>query len=58
VLITWSVGDRLNPLAFNRPGIAKLPNGELVTFTGGHSPFLECPEAFDQAFARFMEQRA
>ena len=58
VLITWSVGDRLNPLAFNRPGIAKLPNGELATFKGGHSPFLECPEAFDEVFARFMEQRA
>jgi hypothetical protein len=30
----------------------------LATFTGGHSPFLECPEAFDEVFARFMEQRA
>lgn len=53
-LITWSTGDRLNPLAFNRPGIARLPHGELVTFRGGHAPFLECPQAFDDAFGRFM----
>ena len=52
-LITWSTGDRLNPLAFNRAGIAKLGRGELVTFRGGHAPFLECPDEFDAAFARF-----
>jgi 4,5:9,10-diseco-3-hydroxy-5,9,17-trioxoandrosta-1(10),2-diene-4-oate hydrolase len=54
VLVTWSVGDRLNPLAFNRAGIARLPHGRLETFPGGHAPFLECPQAFDAAFARFV----
>jgi 4,5:9,10-diseco-3-hydroxy-5,9,17-trioxoandrosta-1(10),2-diene-4-oate hydrolase len=54
VLVTWSVGDRLNPLAFNRAGIARLPHGRLETFPGGHAPFLECPQAFDTAFARFV----
>jgi 4,5:9,10-diseco-3-hydroxy-5,9,17-trioxoandrosta-1(10),2-diene-4-oate hydrolase len=54
VLVTWSTGDRLNPLAFNRPGIGRLRHGELATFPGGHAPFLECPEAFDAACARFM----
>ncbi|HSP99439.1 MAG TPA: alpha/beta hydrolase [Candidatus Dormibacteraeota bacterium] len=58
VLVTWSTGDRLNPLAFNRPGIARLAHGELATFRGGHSPFLECPQAFDDVFRRFMETRA
>lgn len=53
-LITWSTGDRLNPLAVNRAGIARLRHGELCTFRGGHTPFLECPEAFDDAFARFV----
>src|SRR5262249_32924302 len=47
VLISWSLGDRLNPLSFNRPGIVRLAHGELATFTGGHAPFLECPAAFD-----------
>jgi 4,5:9,10-diseco-3-hydroxy-5,9,17-trioxoandrosta-1(10),2-diene-4-oate hydrolase len=56
VLVTWSVGDRLNPLAFNRAGIARLPHGRLETFPGGHAPFLECPDAFDAAFARFVRQ--
>jgi len=55
VLVTWSVGDRLNPLAFNRPGIALLPKGRLATFPGGHAPFLECPAAFDAAFAAFAD---
>ena len=54
VLVTWSTGDRLNPLTFNRPGIASLRHGELVTFRGGHTPFLECPQEFDAAFAGFM----
>ncbi len=54
VLVTWSVADRLNPLWFNRRSIARLPNGRLETFPGGHAPFLECPDAFDAAFARFV----
>jgi pimeloyl-ACP methyl ester carboxylesterase len=53
-LITWSLGDRLNPLSFNRRGIARLRHGRLETFAGGHAPFLERPEAFDAAFARFI----
>lgn len=53
-LITWSLGDRLNPLSFNRAGIARLRHGRLETFVGGHAPFLECPDAFDAAFARFV----
>jgi 4,5:9,10-diseco-3-hydroxy-5,9,17-trioxoandrosta-1(10),2-diene-4-oate hydrolase len=55
-LITWSLGDRLNPLKFNRAGIAGLPHGRLETFPGGHSPFLECPQAFDAALARFLAE--
>lgn len=53
-LITWSLGDRLNPLGFNRAGIARLRHGRLETFAGGHAPFLECPDAFDAAFTRFV----
>ena len=55
VLITWSTGDRLNPLGANRPAIARFARGRLQTFRGGHAPFLECPEAFDAAFARFVD---
>jgi 4,5:9,10-diseco-3-hydroxy-5,9,17-trioxoandrosta-1(10),2-diene-4-oate hydrolase len=53
VLVTWSLGDRLNPLGFNRAGIALLKDARLETFPGGHAPFLECPEKFDAVFARF-----
>jgi pimeloyl-ACP methyl ester carboxylesterase len=56
VLVTWSVGDRLNPLGLNRPGIARLAHGRLETFPGGHAPFLECPEAFDAALERFVRE--
>jgi 4,5:9,10-diseco-3-hydroxy-5,9,17-trioxoandrosta-1(10),2-diene-4-oate hydrolase len=55
VLITWSLGDRLNPLGFNRTGIARLSNARLETFAGGHAPFLECPDAFDRVFADFVD---
>lgn len=54
VLVTWSLGDRLSPLSFNRPGIARLAHGSLATFAGGHAPFLERPEEFDAAFATFI----
>jgi pimeloyl-ACP methyl ester carboxylesterase len=54
VLVTWSLGDPLNRLTFNRGGIARLPHARLETFRGGHSPFLECPDEFDAAFARFL----
>lgn len=53
-LITWSLGDALNPLSFNRAGIARIPQARLETFIGGHAPFLECPPAFDAAFNRFL----
>jgi pimeloyl-ACP methyl ester carboxylesterase len=53
-LITWSLGDKLNQLRFNRAGISRLPRGRLETFPGGHAPFLECPQAFDVAFVRFL----
>jgi len=58
VLITWSTGDRLNPLRMNRRGIARLAHGRLATFAGGHAPFLEVPLAFDAAFTRFVEALA
>jgi len=54
VLITWSLGDRLNRLSYNRAGIARLRHGRLETLAGGHAPFLECPDAFDAVFARFV----
>ncbi|MDX2166466.1 MAG: alpha/beta hydrolase [Deltaproteobacteria bacterium] len=57
-LITWSLGDTLNPLRFNRATIARLPHGRLETFAGGHAPFLECPQAFDSAFTRFLAELA
>lgn len=57
-LITWSLGDKLNPLKFNRAVIARLPQARLETFIGGHAPFLECPQAFDAAFNRFLAELA
>jgi pimeloyl-ACP methyl ester carboxylesterase len=53
-LVTWSVADPLNRLFLNRPGIRRLPRARLVTFAGGHTPYLEEPEAFADAFTGFL----
>lgn len=54
VMVAWALRDPLNRLSFNRAGIARLPNATLETFFAGHSPFLETPREFDQAFERFL----
>lgn len=52
-LVTWSTADHFNQLWANRSGIQKIPGVTLRLFPGGHSPFLECPDDFADAFFGF-----
>jgi 4,5:9,10-diseco-3-hydroxy-5,9,17-trioxoandrosta-1(10),2-diene-4-oate hydrolase len=54
VLAAWAKSDRVIPLALVRPALRRIPDVELATFPGGHSPFLECPERFLPVLERFL----
>jgi 4,5:9,10-diseco-3-hydroxy-5,9,17-trioxoandrosta-1(10),2-diene-4-oate hydrolase len=54
VLVAWARSDRVLQLWRSRPAIRRIPNARLVRFPGGHAPFLECPEAFNDALAAFL----
>ncbi len=54
VLVAWARSDRVIQLRRSRKAIASIPNARLETFPGGHSPFLECPDAFMPVLAGFL----
>jgi pimeloyl-ACP methyl ester carboxylesterase len=53
VWCAWSRRDRVIPLWMCRPAIRALRNGRLSVFDGGHTAFLEQPEAFVDGFRQF-----
>jgi pimeloyl-ACP methyl ester carboxylesterase len=53
VLVAWARRDRVIPLAYCLPAIKTLKHGTLKTYPGGHSAFLEAPDAFAADFAAF-----
>lgn len=57
VWFAWARHDRVVPLALCKPSIARMRDATLSLFDGGHSAFLEQPEAFAQAFLAFMAAR-
>ena len=54
VLVAWAKSDRVIPLALARAAIERIPAVELVSFPGGHAPFLECPERFGPVLEAFL----
>ncbi len=54
VLFAWAKRDLLVRLAASRPALARFPEAELVTFRGGHTPFLECPDALFPVLEGFL----
>lgn len=53
VLFAWARRDRSIPWTFSKAGARRFPNQHVEFFDGSHAPFLEAPEAFDEAFVRF-----
>lgn len=53
VLYAWAKGDRINDWRFSKRGAMRVPDHRVELLPGGHAPFLEAPEAFDDAFLRF-----
>jgi pimeloyl-ACP methyl ester carboxylesterase len=56
VWVAWGRRDWATPLSLCRAGIEAIPGVELTLFEGGHSPFLEQPDAFAPAFAAFADR--
>jgi pimeloyl-ACP methyl ester carboxylesterase len=56
VWVAWGRRDWATPLSFCRAGIEAIPGVELTLFEGGHSPFLEQPDAFAPAFTAFADR--
>jgi pimeloyl-ACP methyl ester carboxylesterase len=54
VFVAWARRDRVIQLRRNRPAIESIPGVRFETFPGGHSPFLECPDAFMPALESFL----
>ena len=54
VLVAWAKRDRVVQLRRSLPAIRHVANLRLETFAGGHSPFLECPDAFAATLEAFL----
>jgi pimeloyl-ACP methyl ester carboxylesterase len=49
----WARNDRTVPLKYCLPAIRRMKKATLTQFKGGHTPFLEQPDAFAAAFLDF-----
>jgi 4,5:9,10-diseco-3-hydroxy-5,9,17-trioxoandrosta-1(10),2-diene-4-oate hydrolase len=56
VFVGWARDDRVIRWSRNRSAIEKIPNVEIHLFEGGHAAFLESPDAFNAAAARFLHK--
>ena len=54
VLVAWAKSDRVIPYLLVRPALEQIPGVEIVSFPGGHAPFLECPERFTPVLEGFL----
>lgn len=55
VLYAWSRGDRVVSYSRSQAAIASTPHGIVRMFDGGHSAFLEDPDAFAAALIAFLK---
>jgi pimeloyl-ACP methyl ester carboxylesterase len=53
IWVAWARSDRTIPLRYCLPAIRRLKKATLTQFKGGHTPFLEQPDAFAKAFLDF-----
>jgi len=56
VWCAWSKRDLSIPLSKSLPAIKQFPNVEISTFRGGHSAFLEVPDAFAEKLQGFLDK--
>lgn len=54
IWVAWAETDRTIPLRYCLPAIRRLQHATVSTFKAGHTPFLEQPAAFVDAFLQFV----
>ncbi len=55
VLFAWAMNDRIVSWKRSAPAISCFERGQVERFDGGHTAFLEDPDAFADAFLRFVD---
>ncbi len=55
-LFAWATGDWANQLSRCRAAISRFPQARLAPFRGGHSAFLEAPDAFNGVLDDFLAE--
>ena len=58
VLLAWARDDFVLPLKGTEPTFQQFPRHQLEVFDGGHAPFLEDPDHFEQALRSFLGSSA
>jgi pimeloyl-ACP methyl ester carboxylesterase len=58
VMLAWAKDDFVLPLKGAEPALQQFPRHELEVFDGGHAPFLEDPDHFEQALRSFLRASA
>lgn len=56
VFVAWASRDKAIRWSRNRAAVAQIPKHELHFFDAGHAAFLETPEAFNEAAAKFLRR--
>jgi len=54
VFVAWAKKDSLIRWSRNREAVGRIPHVQVQLFEAGHAPFLEVPEAFNEAAATFL----
>ncbi len=58
IWVAWAKRDHTLPLSLCRPALARLRDHSLTLFHGGHTPFLEQPDAFAEGFEAYAGRLA
>lgn len=56
VMFAWAKHDRIVAYRRSKQAIDAIVGAEVQMFSGGHSPFLEDPKAFNDAFVEFTQR--
>lgn len=54
VLFTWAMKDKIVRFGRNKKAIAQFEIAQLLRYDIGHTPYVECPEAFINDFRNFL----
>ena len=54
VLMTWAMDDKIVRYGRNKKAIKQFENVQVLKYSIGHTPYVECPETFLEDFSNFL----